>query len=134
VVKSLNDTTRFVIEISVIIAIIFVLLAVPTAYIKGSTEEFILIVDRLIDEIYNEEFQKAEKTFDELSEKWDKEKGLYSVIIEEKFIMDLDDSLTQCKSAVKIRHKPNAYEYANILKNDFRESYSSISFKIWNIF
>lgn len=130
----MNKTTSFFIELSIIIAILVVLLVLPPCYLKKSNERLNKTVERLIEETYLEKFSTAEKTITELKNVWEKEKGLRALVLEEKYVMDADNSMSQCKAAIETQNRVLAYEYANSIKQILEESYFSISFKFWNIF
>ncbi len=130
----LNKTIVFTIEIIVIIALTAMLLIIPSIYLKNSTEKLNIIVDRLLEETFNEDYDSAAETIKELKDIWEQEKKLRSMILEEKYIMDVDNSIIQCEAAIKTKDKPMAYEYANIIKHNLEESLFSASFNLENIF
>ena len=94
----------------------------------------IVIVERLMDDIYQGKFDKAEETLTEIQETWHKEKSIRAITLEEKYVIDMDTSLTQCEAAIKTEDRSSAYEHASVIKHNMKESFSSISFKFWNIF
>lgn len=128
----MNKTTSFIIESSVIIVLLAIMLIVPSVYLHKSTDRLNNTIDRLIDEIYKEDWVQAQQSVSTLEKDWQKEKKLRALTLEEEYIMELDNSLIQCKASVETQNRSLAYEYANIIKHILEEALFSASFRIEN--
>ena len=129
----MNKTILFIVELIVILLVLSLLLVWPPRYLLLSNQKINQMTNRLIEETYAEQYDAAMQTLQEIKMFWDKEKNIRAMIIEESYIMEGDNNLLQCETAVKTRNRSLAFAYANLFWHSLDESYKSLSFTAWNM-
>ena len=130
----MNRTVSWWLQISIIILILVIIFTLSSGYQHRSSRKLGSMIDQLIHQSYHMDYQGALKTLEQIKLYWEKDKHIRAITVEEEYIMEFDNYLIQCETAIITENWTLSYQNAKLLKHTLEETLFSTLMNFDNIF